>query len=235
MNHLTTSASLVYSLIGVAMSFSAMGCAPTSSAPESPDDQVCKVNIKTLGTAIASLRAHSGDVKSTIVGPQGHRHSWRVAISPLSQRYNDYFDYHLDEPWNSSYNLKQFQRFPTRLTCPSESKAFPYPYTSYLMIVRMKTNSAGVKEEIAINQLPDKAVIIVESAMCRVQLGEPRDIHFDQLFNGYSCFGPGKLNSLHSGFVWAILADGNVIKISKSLSKDDTRRIIEGVSARHGR
>jgi hypothetical protein len=140
----------------------------------------------------------------------------------------DSFDYRPDEPWDSAHNYSLFADWVgCQFTCPLEANRFDYPFASYLMLVRASLTASG-KRVPSETLLPDDAVLIVESAGCHIQYGEPKDIDIEYLFTGESSFGVGKLNSFHPNVVRALRVDGKVIDIPKDISKEALRKLLDG-------
>ncbi|MHC4178217.1 MAG: hypothetical protein ACYSWU_11965 [Planctomycetota bacterium] len=76
--------------------------------------------------------------------------------------------------------------------------------------------------------MPPDAVLIVECAKSGIKHAEPRDLHWETLWEGDSPFGKGKLNSFHPNVVKALRVDGKVIDISKNISKERLRELLMG-------
>lgn len=219
-------------LAGLAIVGACAGCPADSSAPEALPDRSCEMSLRLLGKAIAKYRAANGPLPQSVTGPMGFEHSWRILVAPY--RMGDklrHMDYRLDEPWNSAHNRQQILNwFAGEYTCPLELPSLPYPYVSYVMLVRADvTDSDGNTRDQT--PLPDDAVLIVESVKCGIENGEPRDIVMESLFEGDSPFGVGKLNSLHPGVVKALRVDGKVIDIPKKISNANLRKLLAGTTA----
>lgn len=209
------------------------GCPAVSSIPESPPEDFCQSRLTRLGKAIAMYRLEEGSLPPSIAGTGGSKQSWRTLIAPyLMGRDSHDFDYRPDEPWDSTHNRQQFLNWvPCKFACPLESDRIDYPFASYVMLVR--ADSTGSAEGARnVMPLPDDAVLVVESAGCHIEYGEPRDIDIDSLFKGDSPFGVGKLNSLHPKVVKALRVDGKVIDIPKDISKEDLRRLLAGTATK---
>ena len=220
------------SLLGTAIAIVGSGCA-SSGTPQMPPDRVCgEVLLRTLGEAIVQYRTEHGDLPPVVSRPGGLQHSWRALLAPtwvVRCDHPDRIDYCFDEPWDSPHN-RDALRVSTlfcRYTCPLENPTEGYNLASYVMMVRpaVKDPSTG---RLAQPALPDDAVLIVESANCGIEYGEPRDLDWDTLWQGDSPFGPGKLNSLHDGVVKAVRVDGKVIDIPKNLPKEKLRKLLSG-------
>lgn len=218
-------------MLVVVMAGLCSGCPAVSSAPEAPPDKVCEHHLARLGEAIAAYHHEKGSLPQSMTGVAGFKRSWRVLIAPyLMGSDSQSLDYRLDEPWDSPHNRQQLLNWvPGKFTCPLESDRIDYPFASYAMLVR--ADSTGSKEGAHdVMPLPHDAVLIVESAGCRIEYGEPRDIDIESLFKGDSPFGVGKLNSFHPKVIKALRVDGKVIDIPKDISKEDLRKLLMGAA-----
>jgi len=139
----------------------------------------------------------------------------------------------MGESWDSPHNLGALPEFGTQIhfSCPAEVRRgpAPFPFTSYLMLVRSPASSAE-KRSAPASSLPPDAVLIVESADCGIKFAEPRDLPWETLWEGASPFGKGKLNSFHPRVVKALRGDGKVIDIPKSIDKQDLQKLLMGTS-----
>lgn len=207
----------------------ASGCPASSSRPEMPPEAFCEHRLATLQAAMARYRAESGRLPDNVTSAAGFEHSWRAVLAPyLVEGERFPLDYRFDEPWDSSQNRRALRsRVSFRYTCPVEGPQFDYPFVSYVMLVRGGPRDADERRRFA-TALPDDAVLLVESAGCQIECGEPRDIDIESLFNSDSAFGVGKLNSPHPGVVKALRVDGTVIDIRKDISKEDLRMLLSG-------
>jgi hypothetical protein len=196
---------------------------------EMPPDGECDRRLDVIAQAIACYRNEEGPLPQVLAEPNGLNRSWRTLLAPyLSKGRSHNFDYRSDEPWNSPHNRLQFRTWvPCRYTCPLEANSADYPFASYVMLKRMKS-SEREKDVRKDTQLADDAVLIVESADCQIEPGEPRDVDIESLFKGDSPFGIGRLNSLHPKVVKAMRTDGRVIDIPKDISKEDLRKLLQG-------
>lgn len=150
--------------------------------------------------------------------------SWRQQLVNLGGGSNSFDkEYHLNESWNSEWNLSRNIPPYSDFICISEfrkheGKRKKFSGTSYLMLLRGHP----------IDQLPDTAVIVVESADSGIHWMEPRDLDMQILRDSDTPFGVGKLNSYHDGYVNALRKNGEVIQISKSWNKEKVFAVLEG-------
>jgi hypothetical protein len=224
---------LVISLLAVALTFavSKLGTGPRFGEEVSPD-RVCQRQLEALGKATVDYRRKHGDLPQSIMGPEGHKHSWRtLLVATLLARsgVQKTVDYRFDEPWDSAGNRGSVRNstLSCRCTCPLENNIIGHPFISYVMLVR-PANKAAREGRLGEATLPDDAVLIVESANCRIEYAEPKDLEWNALWEGESPFGVGKLNSLHPGVVKAVRVDGKVIDIPKSLGRDELKKLLNG-------
>lgn len=216
----------------LATTVSVNGCGRSPVALEVPPERHCEIKLEWLGKAVADYRSEHGQLLQTQLGPGGFRHSWRVLVAPYMLAYTNHphtFGYRFKEPWDSPHNREIFHKswLAGSLTCPAEERSINYPFVSYVMLVRFDSTESdkGTRQAIP---LPDNAVFIVESVGCGIKYGEPKDVDLEDLFEGDSPFGAGKLNSFHPRVVKALRVDGKVISIPKDITKADLRRLLEG-------
>jgi hypothetical protein len=193
---------------------------------------VCgEIQLKQLGQAIVEYRTQHGDLPPVTLGPGGLQHSWRVLLAPkllARSLVQKTIDYRFDEPWNSAHNRDSVLNsdLSCRYTCPLENPTVGYRFVSYVMLVRPSKDAGGGSAAKA--QLPDDAVLIVESAYSGIEYGEPRDLQWETLWKGDSPFGRGKLNSLHKNVIKGVRVDGKVIDIPKTIGRDELRKLLNG-------
>ena len=201
-----------------------------------PPDRVCKLRLQELHEVIMEYRKEHGRLPPPKSSPEGQECSWRVLVAPYITAKWDTpcpFPYQFDKSWDDPHNRKLPLSLLLNATCPYEGDFIGYPFVSYLMLVRPgmeELNSDGAPFE-----LPDDAVLLVESAGCGIEFGEPKDIEIGSLFEGESPFGLDKLNSFHpkAKAVRAVRVDGKVIDIPKDISKEDLRKLLEGTPRAH--
>ncbi len=85
-----------------------------------------------------------------------------------------------------------------------------------------------VRQKRTLTELPDTAVIVVESVDSGIHWMEPRDLDMRILLDSDTPFGVGKLNSYHDGYVNALRKNGEVVQISKSWNKEKVLAVLEG-------
>lgn len=220
-------------LLGTATAVGGLGCAPSSVGREMPAERVCgEYQLKALGKAIVEYRTQHGDLPHVVSGPGGRQQSWRVLLAPNLLARSDLqktIDYRFEEAWDSPHNRDSVLKsaLSCRYTCPLEDCTFGYPFVTYVMLVRPATKDVHTGRLLE-TPLPDDAVLVVESAHCGIEYGEPRDLAWETLWTGESPFGLGKLNSLHPNVVKAVRVDGKVIDIPKTIGKDQLRKLLEG-------
>lgn len=211
------------------------GCGHRKGSPQMTPDRGCELRLATIGFGIGQYKQTHGRLPAPIVvGPQGDKHSWRAAVMPyLLHAVSDahLFDYRMEEPWDSPHNREVWPEFRLAFmfACSAESRQEPgpFPYTSYLMLVRPPVAPSTIADEPS-RELPPEAVLIVESAGCGVEYFEPRDLPWENLWEGDSPFGEGKLNSFHPRVVKAVRVDGKVIDIPKSISREKLKKLLSG-------
>lgn len=190
-------------------------------------DESCERRLEDIHSGLIRYRAEHPDCPPYVVGPQGDPHSWRIVVAQYimeEQADHRFQGYRFEEPWDSPHNQEVVRWSPLLviLRCiVEEGFRRDYPFASYLMLVRPEAERAA-------QSLSPKAVIVVESAQCRIEYAEPRDIAWASLWEGPSPFGLGKLHSLHPTIVRALCNDGTIIEIPKDLDADRLKLLLEG-------
>ncbi len=191
------------------------------SAREASADQYCMRRLHDLSKAILAYKAEHGELPQSVVGPNGHRQSWRLLLDDLRYVQSDL--YRPDEAWDSAKNLEAIHEmraafaFQCRVATTWD---LDNPFTSFVMLVRPGGNWQA--------DLRPKAVLIVESQWSGIHLAEPRDLEIEAVFSAHHPFGVTRLYSAHEGFVRAICMDGSIIEIPTDLSKQELRDVLEG-------
>lgn len=211
------------------------GCRFERPGREAHPNEACERRLRDMAFAISQYEHSEGRVlHAIVVGPDGKKHSWRAAVMPYlldAASDADLFNYRMDESWDSPHNGQVWpeSRLMFRFACPAESAhgPWPFPFTSYLMLVRPSPASSADRDQ-AMAKLPPDAVLIVESAGCGIKYFEPRDLRWEDLWEGDSPFGEGKLNSLHARVVKAVRVDGKVIDIPKTISREKLKKLLTG-------
>lgn len=205
------------------------GCR-SQGTPAVPPAEGRERRLRDIGKAISEYRRIHGGLSPVVSVPPGIQHSWRAIITPYFANDSWQPDYRVWEDWQSPHNRDALEdrRMQFYFSCPTEffsfSRPFPYAFTSYLMLVRSSAESDPGTE----GSLPPHAVLVVESGRCGIRFAEPRDLHWETLWQGDSPFGEGKLNSLHPGVVKALRVDGEVIDIPKDIGNDELRELLNG-------
>ncbi|NQU23070.1 MAG: DUF1559 domain-containing protein [Candidatus Nealsonbacteria bacterium] len=202
-------------------------------AKEASPEVSCHWNLELLGKGVTGYRSAHGELPQVSIGPKGDEHSWRVLVVPcvFPEQSGITSSYRLDQPWDSEDNrdalwpgfLENFVHSCPLDPSPTEDRFF----TSYLMLVRPSVRDSETGEMKAASLAPD-AVLVVESVNCGIEFAEPRDLPWDDLWEGDSPFGKAKLNSLHRDVVMALRVDGKVIEIPKDITKKDLRKLLSG-------
>lgn len=171
---------------------------------------------------------HGGPPPPVFVGPNGHKHSWRVLLLPyFPTGEGAYRAYRFDEPWDSEHNRHALESFLQHgfHYCPQDRVAANDPFhtiTSYTMLVRTQDASPDYSERVTAER-----AMVVESSECGIQFAEPRDVPWEDLWKGDSAWGVGKLYSAHD-FAWVIRRNGGFLAIPMNLSPGQLRLILDG-------
>ncbi|MGL6194380.1 MAG: hypothetical protein ACRC2T_06110 [Thermoguttaceae bacterium] len=141
------------------------------------------------------------------------QHDWRNRLYQLN--IFDKYNFGCSNPWSTEKNIQERSPY----YCQEEAGLFTRICdTSFLMLTRGDT---------LMKDLPDEAVVVVESVDCGIHWMEPKDLDIETLQNAESPFGIGKLNSYHDGYVYALRKNGEVIKINKDLPKEKVLAILD--------
>jgi hypothetical protein len=168
----------------IILCFSILGCLDKIEQKEKVEDvrityrdDICKSNIRRILFALKQYHDEYGTFPSPIiVSDNGLQHSWRSAILP----YLEIEDYRMNEPWNSPWNTKLYQKVSKIFRCPHENKENNYS-TSYLMVT-LNILSSNVEKE---KEIIDKSsILIIEAYNTGIPIGAPCDIPLKQVLKG---------------------------------------------------
>lgn len=191
----------------------------SEGAREIDKKYICILNLQEIHNWLIAEKQDTGKFPgSTFLDTYGNKQSWRYAYIKKyiegSSNVNIHYNWSVPKPWLDEFNREEWT-FP-RLICQTGQQH--RCDTSYLMLLRGHP----------IDQLPDTAVIVVESADSGIHWMEPRDLDMQTLLDSDTPFGVGKLNSYHDGYVNALRKNGEVIQISKSWNKEKVFAVLEG-------
>ena len=132
-----------------------------------------------------------------------------------------YYDFTTDAPWSYSANKTK----PGYFSC-----------AEMFLLADKRTNSDAdylmlIRKGMAYEDVPDAAVIIVESTESGIHWMEPKDLDFETLRTAKSPIGRGKLFSYHDDGVNVLRKNGEVVSIKKDYSKEQILAILEGAPA----
>jgi hypothetical protein len=145
--------------------------------------------------------------------------SWRVAILPFIEEENVYKQFKLDESWDSENNKKLIEQLP-QIYAPIRGKAEKY-HTFY-----QSFSGDGAfmdpKKNLKIGNIVDGCsnTLMVVEANKPIIWSKPDDIPFDPKKE------LPKLGGMFLGDFNALLADGSVRKIKKSITPDTLKKLI---------
>ena len=178
-------------------------------------------NMKQLGLAMHNYHdVNKGMPPAVIVGPKGHKHSWRVAILPYLEQKALYDMYRFDEPWDSPNNKKVMEAMPEVFRHPSDEPGSMN--TRYLAFVGPGSpfeNPEGVQFK-DIRDGTSNTVMFFSGAS-NVPWTKPEDIEYDPKKELKMDEGPFK-----QGFN-AVFFDGSVQFLSKDMVDKQMHRLIQ--------
>jgi hypothetical protein len=197
---------------------------------EVPPDVIANKRLQRLANAFSEyVKANRSLPRPVYAGTDGIKCSWRFSILKYVTSCDDGVqsslkDYVQGEEWDSSKNrewtmLHQFflvKLFYTsgETICEGDSD---YPCTSFVMLVHDRP----------LDDLPEDAVIVVESLSCGIHCLEPKDLDFGKLADSNCPFGKGLLNSNYNS-VRAMTKGLRIIDIPKTLPKESVLKLLEG-------
>ncbi len=177
----------------------------------------CRSNLQTISVAIHHYHiAHGSYPPAYTTDKNGRRlHSWRVLILPYLAQKHLYDQFRLDEPWNSTHNLRVARQTPYVYQCPSARKGdsiWPV-FTQYVAVVGRNTMWPGAKpiDPADIRRGDTHTILLVEWPDSNIQWSEPRDLPVAKLFL-LAESGPARQHTgehYHS-IPHVVFADGNV-------------------------
>jgi hypothetical protein len=179
-------------------------------------------NLKQLALAMYNYHdVHGHFPPAAIKGPNGHSHSWRVAVLPYVEQDALYNEYRLTEPWDSEHNKKLLARMPQVFRSPAEPAGTTT--SSYYVLVGATTMFPPTGEGVKLSEITDgtsNTVMLVE-AKRDVPWTRPDDIL-------YSPDQPlPELGGFHNGIISAAFADGSAQTIKQQTDETVLRRMIE--------
>jgi len=184
----------------------------------------CKNQLKQIGLALHNYHDTYGTFPPAYVADETGKpmHSWRVLLLPFIEQNPMYEAYDFDKPWNDVSNLAVTSRVPEVFRCPSTPAQGRLNTTHYVYITGPDTCFDGDKG-IQVKDITDgtsRTLLVVESHQSSFAWSEPRDLDITTL--GQAATGP---SSAHPGGFQAVLADGSVRFITKSLAPEVFRAL----------
>lgn len=146
--------------------------------------------------------------------------SWRVAILPYLGENELYKQFRLNEPWDSTHNLKLLKKMPKVFSPPGIKTKTPYT-TFYQVFVGPHAafeKHRGIRFA-DIHDGTSNTILIIEAG-CAVPWTKPTDLH-------YAADEPlPELGSIFTDVIHAAFADGAVHTLRKDCDQDMLRRAI---------
>jgi Protein of unknown function (DUF1559) len=190
---------------------------------------MCLNNIRNLGPGVINYAdGNNGQLPSAWnVDKQGQPlQSWRVGYldQPAIARV-----YHLDEPWNSTFNNQFALREMNVMRCPEDVGRTSD--TSYMVVVGPRTAFPGAKprkiKEIEDHDGTANTIAIVETSDSGANWCEPREIRFDDAIRGIRVPGILGISSRHRDLVLACFADGHALPISDKIDPAVLKQLLQ--------
>lgn len=212
-------------------------------ASESVNRSMCGSRLKELACGLHNFhQAREHFPPAYTVDEDGNRlHSWRVYVLPYMEEGELYEKIRLDEPWNSPYNRQFADKMPYLFRCPANpNQDRTDGITDYLMITGPGTVGAGPKGT-SIKDITDgtaNTIILIEVANSGINWMCPYD--YDIAEAGFVAGPDGKgaskspdtpkVSSYHATIAQALLCDGMIKCISKSIDPE----LLEGLFTING-
>lgn len=193
---------------------------------------VCRNNLIQISLALQNYESKYGELPPAQVTDSRGRplHSWRVLILPFLEQQALYNAYKFDEPWNGPNNSKLHDTVLQIYCCPSEDvEGLPRTMTSYLAVVGPGTAwdpDRPKKGRGAVSRRPAKLLLVVESSPSGVHWMEPRDLHVHQMNPAVQAPQGQGISSLHPSRAHAISADGEVLELRDTLTRDEIKALL---------
>lgn len=173
----------------------------------------CKGHLKQISVALFNYHDDHGVLPpDSMLGPNGHAHSWRVLILPYIAEHELYDRYRFDEPWDGPNNSLLAERIPTLYQCPSfENRGLDTPHS------RQLTNYVAFEHPNATFGLPlddigdglSETLLLVETRQHSVHWMQPNDVTpIELLVDLQSAAHADRAN--HVGGLHGLNGDGSV-------------------------
>lgn len=137
-------------------------------------------NLKQLSLSMHNYYdVNKGFPPAVIIGPKGHRHSWRVAVLPYIEQGELYKQYRFDEPWDSPNNTKVMKQMPEVFRHPNDPVGATN--TRYLALTGPGTVFSKEGEKASFGDITDGSsnTIMFLSGESNVPWTKPEDITYD--------------------------------------------------------
>lgn len=165
--------------------------------------------------------AHKGFPPAVIIGPKGHKHSWRVELLPYMGEQALYEKYKFDEAWDSKNNLEVMKQMPAAYRSPNDDP--DSTNASYFAIVGPGTLfPTDRKEQMGFRDVRDGTsnTLMYVEAKRDIPWTKPEDIVFDPK-KDLPTFG-----GFFDGGFNAAFADGSVRFLSNDIKPEAIRKLL---------
>lgn len=185
--------------------------------------QVLAINLGRIGTALQSYHGVHNHFPAAAIHDKDGKPllSWRVELLPYLGANDLYKQFHLDEPWDSPHNRSLIDKMPEiyGVTTVGEKKE---PQTYFQIFVGPKTPFEGRRQPRVPESFPDGAAqtFLVVEARDPVVWTKPVELPYEIKGNL-----PNLGGLVPDGF-YALMADGAIRFIPKSLSEETLRAVI---------
>jgi hypothetical protein len=175
---------LVVVLFVMMVPFALAMLSPIHSVHLSKRNTDCIGHLQGLAKALTLEAEVKGLPQAIIRNPKGQPfRSWRVSILPRVELRSSYERYKVDEPWNSPKNQRVFARAPDLFVCANDPPvSYDDLHTNYFAVVGDQAvwpEGRGRRLEELTDGL-DQTILVLEAYHLNAQIGEPRDLTFDE-------------------------------------------------------
>ena len=196
------------------------------AAREAARRMQCVNNMKQIGLALHTYSAVYNSFPPVYTTDEDGNplHSWRVLLLPFMEQVVLYDQIHLDEPWDSEYNIQFHSQIVSVFCCPSSSDEM-IGRTDYSVVVGEETPFRATGTASKLGDITDGAsntIFLVERKKPVCWMDPTQEITFEQACQGINVSENG-IGSNHTGGVNVCIFDGSVSYISDTVDLDTLR------------
>ena len=195
-------------------------------ARQAVDRAWCANNLKQIGQAMLYYRQSYECMPAAAITDKNGKPllSWRVAILPHLCPDMRYYEFHLDEPWDSPHNLSLLEPTPGAYTCPSDTTLKP-GMTGYQIVIGPGTAFSPDFKSLRLEDFTDGPglTLMIGESRHPVPWTKPEDVPFDM---NVPSSGLGSHHGYHNNDLNAVFADGSVRFLKSSIAPSVLRALL---------